>query len=180
VREAAAKLFPMWQAVLVGAPIALIVGSLLGLTLALAVSLSLGKGNGTLSNVLLVVGQAIGVWLVVRWMKRRRADFAMLVRSGELVPPTDAADPTLGAVSATIARVALGSLGATVAQIYGGPILRVRHGGEILEIRSVADARGRFRIPELVLVERDAKYVALFHRSGWMAPQRVLRRSPAA
>ena len=64
----------------------------------------------------------------------------------------------------------------TSAQVFGGPIASAELDGMIVEARTAADARGRFRTPELMLADRAGRYVALLHRGGWIAAQRVLRR----
>jgi hypothetical protein len=114
-------------------------------------------------------------------MRRRRAAFAALAREGAVVPAYDiAATGLAGALGtragAAIARAALGAVGGTVAQVFGGPIAAAELDGKIVEARTAADARGRFRVPELMLADRAGGYVALLHRAGWIAPQRVLRR----
>ncbi len=184
------RLFPTWQAVLVGAPTGIILGSMLGLVTALAVALPLRQVVGTplpswfghVSEVAMLVGATFGVWLTVRWLRGRRAQFVELVRTGSIVPTTDrAATGLAGALGtragATVARIALGgAVGSTVAQVYGGPIAVVEHDGQRIEARTTADHRGQFRVPEMMLVDRSSRYVALLDRSGWIAPQRVLRR----
>jgi hypothetical protein len=187
------KLFPTWQAALVGVPIGIIVAAMLGLATALLVALPLGAVVGKplppwfghVSEAAMVVGAALGGWLVVRWMRRRRAQFVELVRSGSIVPTYDVAATGLaGALGtragATVARAALGAVGGTVAQVYGGPIAIAELDGQRIEARTAADSRGRFRIPEMMLVDRTGGYVALLDRTGWIAPQRVLRRSAMA
>ncbi|MDB4961904.1 MAG: hypothetical protein JWP01_1903 [Myxococcales bacterium] len=187
------KLFPTWQAVLVGAPVGVIAASMLGLVAALAVALPLGAvvGKplppwfGRMSEAVMVVGALLGIWLVVRWMRGRRAHFVELVRSGSVVPAFDVAATGLaGALGTragkTVARVALGAVGGTVAQVYGGPIAVAELDGQRIEARTAADSRGRFRVPEFMLVDRTGRYVALLDRTGWIAPQRVLRRSAMA
>lgn len=190
-RATAAKLFPLWQMVLVGAPIGLIAAAMLGLATTLVVALPLGQfvgyqrpaWFGHLSEVTLIVGAGIGVWLVVWWMRRRRAHFAALARNGVLLPAHDRdADGLAGAlgssVGATLAKVALGGLGGTLVQVYGGPIAVAKLDGTVIEARTVANSRGQFRVPELMLADATGGYVALMHRSGWIAAQRVLRRRP--
>jgi len=191
-RDTARRLFPAWQAVLVGVPIALIAATVLGCVSALAIALPLGMaiGNpkpvwfGYVSEAAMVPGFALGVWWVVRWMRRRQTDFATLARDGSIVSAFDvAATGIAGAlgteVGAAVAKVALGAVGGTVAQVFGGPIAAGELNGEIIEARTAADARGRFRVPELMLVDHTGGYVALLHRAGWIAPQRVLRRRAA-
>jgi hypothetical protein len=190
-RDVASRLFPAWQAVLVGVPIAVILAAALGLVTALAIALPLGlvivehpkpAWFGHVSELAMLPGVALGIWLVVRWMRRRRAAFTNLAREGAIVPAYDiAASGLAGALGtragAAIARVALGgAVGGTVAQVFGGPIAAAELDGKIVEARTAADARGRFRVPELMLADRAGGYVALLHRAGWIAPQRVLRR----
>ncbi len=191
-RRLASKLFPLWQVVLVGAPVGLVLAALLGCLSALAIALPLGLvvGGGVkpawfghVSEAAMLPGAALGIWLVWRWMARRRASFATLAREGTIVPAHDVAAGGLAGVLGTraggaIARAALGSVGGTVAQVFGGPIAVAEVDGEIIEARTAADAGGRFRVPELMLAGRG-RYVALLHRAGWIAPQRVLRRRRA-
>jgi len=193
VTAAAGRLFPIWQALLIGVPIGLIAASIFGLALALVVALPLGavigpskpSWFGHVSEAVAVGGAAVGLWLVMRWLRGRRAGFATLVRTGELLPAEEVEKAGLARAlgtraGVTIARLALGgAVGSTIAQIYGGPVACAVLDGEIVEARTAADARGRFRFPELMLVDRRASYVALLHRAGWIIPQRVLRRRPA-
>ncbi len=187
--EVAGKLFPLWQAVLVGVPTALIIGCVLGCVAAIAVALPLGiiVGNpkppwfGYVAGTAGLAGAALAAWLVFRWMRGRRRAFAALARDGVIVPAYDVAATGLGGALGTdvgkaLAHAALGALGGTVAQVFGGPIAAARLDGEVIEARTAADALGRFRAPELMLADRSGGYVALLHRSGWIAPQRVLRR----
>jgi hypothetical protein len=190
-RDAASRLFPTWQAVVVGAPIAVILAALLGCLTALAIALPLGlvvvddpkpAWFGHVSEAAMLPGVSLGIWLVVRWMRRRRAAFTALAREGEIVAAYDVAASSLVAALATragaaIVRAALRrAVGRTVAQAFGGPIAAAELDGKIIEARTVADARGRFRVPEMMLADRAGGYVALLHRGGWIAPQRVLRR----
>lgn len=190
-RAVASRLFPTWQAALVGVPIAVILAAVLGLITALAIALPLGTvvGDpkpawfGHVSEAAMVPGIALGIWLVVRWMRRRRAQFATLARAGAIVPAFDLAASGLARVlgtktGAAIAQAALGAVGGTVVQVFGGPIAAGALDDTIVEARTVADARGRFRVPELMLADATGGYVALLHRSGWIAAQRVLRRRP--
>jgi len=192
-REAANRLFPLWQALLVGIPFAVMAAALLGVATALAIALPLGSLVGSpkpawfghVSEAAMLPGVVLGIWLVVRWMRRRREQFAALAREGTIVPSYDVAATGLaGALGsragAMVARAALGSaLGSTVAQVYGGPIAAGELHGTIIEARTTADAKGRFRVPELMLVNASGRYVALMHRAGWIAAQRVLRRRTA-
>ncbi|MGC4121238.1 MAG: hypothetical protein QM765_43010 [Myxococcales bacterium] len=97
-RDAAARLFPTWQAILVGVPFALILGPAMGALLALVVALPVGllleprpAWLGNLSDLLLLAGTVLGVCLVVLWLVRRRASFAALAREGMLFPTIDVA-----------------------------------------------------------------------------------------
>src|SRR5262245_12035160 len=94
-RDVASRLFPTWQAVLVGAPVAVILALVLGCITALAVALPLGlvvveypkpTWFARLSEAAMLPGVALAIWLVVRWMRRRRAAFAELAREGAIVP----------------------------------------------------------------------------------------------
>lgn len=173
-----------------GAPLALILGAVLGLFIALAIALPLGHfvGDpkpawfGRMSEAAMLLGAALGIWLVVRWMRRRRAEFVTLAREGTIVPAYDlATGNVLGTRDGVaLAHAVLGAVGATIAQVYGGPIAAAELDGVIIEARTAADMRGRFRIPELMLVDSTGSYVALLHRIGWIAPQRVLRRKRRA
>lgn len=191
-QAAASRLFPRWQAALVGVPVALILASVLGCVAAIAVALPLGQLVGTpkpawfghVSEVAGLAGVVLGVWLVVRWMRGRRRAFETLAREGAIVPAYDIAATGLGAALGTdvgraLAHVALGAVGGTLTQVFGGPIAIAQLDGQLIEARTAADASGRFRVPELMLADRSGGYVALLHRSGWIAAQRVLRRRPA-
>src|SRR5262245_39244898 len=193
VPEAAKRLCPVWQAVLVGVPFAVMAAAMLAVVTSLAIALPLGAvvGNakptwfGHVSEAAALLGAALGIWLVVRWMRGRRAQFTALAREGTIVPSFDlAATGLAGALGtptgAMVAGAALGSaVAGTMTQIYGGPIAAAELDGTLIEARTVADARGRFRVPDLMLVHASGRYVALMHRTGWIAAQRVLRRKPA-
>jgi hypothetical protein len=69
-RDVASRLFPTWQAVLVGAPIAVILGAVLGCITALAIALPLGllvvedpkpAWFGHVSEVAMLPGVALGI-----------------------------------------------------------------------------------------------------------------------
>src|SRR3954464_7708988 len=99
-RDVATRLFPTWQAVLVGAPIAVCLAAVFGLITALAIALPLGRlvaedpkpaWFGYVSELAMLPGVALGIWLVVRWMRGRRAAFATLAREGTIVPAYDIA-----------------------------------------------------------------------------------------
>jgi hypothetical protein len=120
----------------------------------------------------------------VRWMRRRRASFARLVREGTLAPTFDVAAGGLARVVGSpigrvAGRMAFGAVGSTIAQVYGGPVVGAEIDGQVIEARTVADTGGRFRLPSYMLAHPEVRYVALLHGAGWIAPQRVLRRRPA-
>lgn len=94
-RDAASRLFTTWQAVLVGAPIAVILAALLECITALAIALPLGlvvvdnpkpAWFGHVSEAAMLPGVSLGIWLVVRWMRRWRAAFSTGRRPCELRP----------------------------------------------------------------------------------------------
>jgi hypothetical protein len=103
---------------------------------------------GTMSELALLPGTAASVYRVVRWMRRRRASFATLVREGTLSPTFDVAASGL-------------------ARIVSSPAVRVAGRMALGTVRST-----------IALAHRDVRYVALLHEAGWIAPQRVLRRRP--
>jgi hypothetical protein len=192
VRETASRLFPLWQAVLVGVPVAVMAAALLGLITALAVALPLGEvvkdpkpaWFGHVSELAMLPGAALGIWLVVRWMRGRRLQFAKLAREGTVVPTYDVAATGLAGALGTragamVAQAALGSVGRTAAAAYGGPVVAANLDGTIVEARTVADAQRRFPVPDAMLVDAQGRYVALMRHDGWIAVQRVLRRRKA-
>jgi hypothetical protein len=102
-------------------------------------------------------GFATGIWLVVRWLRRRRIQFVALAKEGCVVPAYDIAATWSAAVIGSsggmfVARAALGSVGSVVAQAYGGPIVaavgfRTRSNG----VRTISIERGAGfrRIPRI-------------------------------
>ncbi len=178
VRAAARRLFPLWQAILVGVPIALIAASILGVALGLSIALAVGAVAGErppwledVSTTALVVGGGIGVALVVRWLRRRRAAFSILARTGELLPTRILR--TAGPIAAGLSR--------TLGEVYNWPIVGSELDGELVEVRTSRQTAfgpsGEIRAPRLMLVDRRAPYVALI-QSRSIHPQRILRRTP--
>lgn len=190
-RPAAARLFPWWQAALVGVPAALIIGAISGCLLALVVALPLGHfvGQprpawfGRMSEGLLFAGMALGAMLVLIWLRRRRARFAALVREGTLFPTFDVEATGFGKtlsnpVVRAVVEVGLDGVGGTLRQIYSAPVVAAEVDGTIIEARTPGDWRGRFPRPSHMLVQPGNRYVALLGAAG-LSPQRVLRRRPA-
>jgi hypothetical protein len=188
VRAVATRLFPVWQAFLVGLPLALIIGSILGVMVGLVVAMSLTEivgpprpeWMGTLSEVLLYAVMAATCAGVFAVMRRRRAQFFSLARNGIVVPTVDVdgkgLSQALGNEAAqAAARLALGAAGGTLALMYGGPIVGGQVGDELLEVRVPADSKGRFPRPQHMLVQSGNSYVALIG-PDWIKPQKISRR----
>ena len=190
-RQAGRRLFPTWQALLVGLPLGLIAGALTGCVLALVVALPVahfvGQPRppwlGTMSEVVLSAGGALGLLVVALWLVRRRARFVALAREGTVFPTFDVGLTGLGRalgnkVVGAAVELALDGVGSTLRQIYCAPVVAAEVDGTIVEVRTPGDWRGRFPRPSHMIVQPGNPYVALLGQAG-LRPQRVRRRRPA-
>jgi len=190
-RQAGRRLFPAWQALLVGVPFGLVASALTGCVLGLVVALPVGHfvGRprppwlGTMSVALLFVGAALGLVVVALWLARRRARFVALAREGTVFPTFDVGVTRLGRalgnkVVGAAVELALDGVGGTLRQIYCAPVVAAEVDGTIIEVRTPGDWRGRFPRPSHMIVQPGNPYVALLGEAG-ISPQRVLRRRPA-
>lgn len=197
-RRVAARLFPWWQAVLVGVPLALGLTLLCGPALMVLWALPAAKllhvetpvpdWFGHVSACFLFVGVALSIGIAVRMMRKRRRAFVELARDGVVVETTwRDATGLAGALGSDVGKAVAGwafggGVAHSLAATYGAPIVIGSVNGENVEARAVAPFIGEPRVPELMLVGANKAgpvglYVGMIGRAGWIAPQRVLRRT---
>lgn len=193
VYPGARALFPTWLMILIGLTVMPMSSAALALAcelVALIVGHAIvGKSEPpwllTTATTVALLGAAAGVFLNLRWLARRRASFIELMRTGALLPVSDVDPDGLGAVvgnrfGRAAIRIALSGAGSrAVTSYFGPPIVKVEIDGQIIQARSRADGPGPSGRASHMLAHPRIRYVALVDESGWIAPQRMLRRRPA-
>jgi len=194
VYSGARKLFPTWLMILIGLTVVPVSSAILAFvceSVPLIVGHAIvGKSEppwlSTTATTIALLGAALGVYLNLRWLARRHASFIELMRTGALLPVSDVEPRGLGAVignragRAAIGTILSGAGASAVAGYFGPPIVKVEIDGQTIEARSRADGPGPSGRAGHMLAHPRVGYVALVDESGWIEPQRVLRRRPVS